>query len=248
MKKIIKLETYEEYHKDRGVQKRIINNNDYTYWNILPFLKKYFTSKMSVLDIGCGTGTLSLYLASSGSHTLGIDISKKGIEACRKNAKNLQIENAVYQVMEFPNILPKRKFDAVILSEVIEHLPDDNHALEAIYKLLKSDGVLLLSTPSLNAPLYRLGLLKDFDIEVGHLRRYKMRNLIEKCKKHNFKVIESKKTEGIFRNFLYTNSFAGNFVWIINKLHASIPLAKIDRVLINLFGESQIILVLRKTV
>jgi len=73
-----------------------------------------------------------------------------------------------------------------------------------------------------------------------------MNQLITKCKKHNFRLIEAKKVEGILRNFLFTNSIAGQFVRVINKFQLGPIISIIDEATKSLLGESQIILVLRK--
>ena len=70
-----------------------------------------------------------------------------------------------------------------------------------IRSVLKPNGLLVITTPSLNAPLYRLGLLNRFDKEVGHLRRYTLSNLISLVENNGYKVIQSGRHEGVLRNF-----------------------------------------------
>lgn len=239
---------YEKYHNKRSVQNRVVNNNNFTYYNTLKILATCLSEKKgNALDIGCGTGTLSFYLASKGYIVSGIDISKKAIEACKKNAKQLGFEKETrFEKMEFPSYTPKGKFNLVICSEIIEHIKDDEKALRKIYNLLTPKGILLLSTPSENAPLYKLGLLKKFDTEVGHLRRYTEESLIKKIKKLGFEIIDTHKTEGILRNLLFTNNIVGQFVRFINKFNLSLPVTIADNFSLKLFGESQIFVVAQK--
>jgi SAM-dependent methyltransferase len=147
--------------------------------------------------------------------------------------------------MQFPEEYPKSKFDLIVFTEVLEHLENDDLALQQIYSLLKKNGIAIVSTPSKNAPLYRLGLATQFDKKVGHLRRYTIKKLTTKCKKHGFLIIETKKTEGIIRNFLFINPTAGKFVRLV-KYSLSDLVTYIDNISLKLFGESNIFVVIKK--
>ncbi len=235
---------YENYHKKSKSQHKIISDNNFTYINILPPLNKCLTKKtIRILDIGCGSGTISLYLANKGYKVRGIDISKKAIQACKDSAKNLNIENVEFEMCEFPKEIPTGKYDLVFFSEVIEHLPNDGLALREIHKLLNPGGILFLSTPSKNAPLYRLGYAKKFDKEVGHLRRYTSEEIEKKLKKTNYLIVNVYKTESILRNFLFLNHTAGSLIRIINKLHLGGFVTIVDAFCCFLTGESQIIII-----
>lgn len=234
---------YEKYHKKSNTQEKVINDNNFTYINILPILNSYLSKKVkSILDIGCGSGTISFYLASKGYKITGIDISNKAINICNKSANKLGLKNAKFEVCEFPNKIPKSRYDLVFFSEVIEHLPNDELALQKIYKLLNPGGILFLSTPSKNAPLYRFGYAKKFDEEVGHLRRYHIEELKDKLKRSGFNVKKVYKRESILRNFLFLNSVAGKFIRFIRFFMVSI-FTRIDNSFAEISGESQIIIV-----
>lgn len=238
---------HEKYHKKTQKQLRTISPNNFTYRILLPQIEKYLNKKTtSILDIGCGAGTLCLYLANKQYQTLGVDISQKAINQCQMSARALGLQKKARFVSG--NFLTKKffqKFDLVIFTEVIEHLENDKLALKKIHSLLNKNGVLILSTPSQNAPLYKLGLLKKFDREVGHLRRYKMEELTQIIKDQGFKIVDTNKSEGIVRNFLFTNPIAGKSVRIINKFGGSF-VTFIDNISFKLFGESQLFIVAKK--
>ena len=63
--------------------------------------------------------------------------------------------------------------------------------------------ILIITTPSSNAPLYRLGLATEFDKKVGHIRRYTQSELRQKAKAAGYKIVYEQKNEGIVRNFLF---------------------------------------------
>lgn len=85
-------ETYEEYHKNAGIQREIIGRYNFDYHFVLSFIDRYLRRGMRVLDIGCGRGTISLYVASKGNEVLGIDISEEAIDAAQRSAGLLGIK------------------------------------------------------------------------------------------------------------------------------------------------------------
>ena len=240
-----KKDIHEKYHRKTNSQCKIIGKNNFTYRFILSFLDKYLRRGMKILDIGCGAGTIDFYFANKGYEITGIDISDRAISSSIETAKKLGLKNVSFRVVDFPKDKVTGKFDFVIFSEVIEHLEDDKIALTEINKLLNPQGILFLSTPSINAPLHRLGLTKKFDKEVGHLRRYEKKQLLNILESAGFKVLEIKKNEGIIRNFLFVNPIAGKLVQFI-KFYISNTVTFIDNLTIPIFGNSNWIVVARK--
>ncbi len=237
---------HEVYHNKTKEQKKIIKKNNFTYRSIIETLDKYLGPEDNILDIGCGAGTLDFYLANKGHNVVGIDISDKAIQSCVQTAKNLGLKNVQFNQANFPKETINRKFYFIICSEVIEHLEDDQLALKQISKLLKEGGILVITTPSIHAPLHKWGLTKEFDKKVGHLRRYDIEDLKEMVSESGFKIIESKITEGPLRNFLFVNPLAGKFVRVINRFFSD-PVTIMDNFTTKILGGSDIILVARKT-
>lgn len=239
---------HELYHKKTTPSLKVIKDKNFTYRLILDVINRYINQRFDVLDIGCGAGSLSFYLASKGNHVTGIDISEKAIKECVKSLKSLDLNNAEFLQSEFPEKFKlNKKFDGIIFTEVIEHLENDQHAVKKIRSLLQDDGVLILSTPSIHAPLHRLSLTKKFDKEVGHLRRYDVKNLKKLLQDNGFKIIYTKKTEGIIRNFLFVNPYAGKLVRFLNYSSIISDIATtLDNISLKLFGESNYIIVARK--
>jgi len=247
---MVKKSVYQVYHSKRKIQKRIINDSNFTYINLVSIIRNYLGKKRAgVLDIGCGVGTISYYLASKGNYVTGLDIAKNAIKIAKKNARTLHLENNIkFIVADFPKESVNEKFNLIICSEVLEHLEEGEKAIETIYELLEREGILILSTPSANAPLYRLGLLKGHDKHAGHLRRYTVDDLKGIATAVGFNILESRKTEGIFRNFLFVFPLLGSVVVkFANKLTiVSDLLTFIDNIFIRFFGESQVYLIAQK--
>ncbi len=237
---------YNKYHESKKIQKRVIKDNNFTYRNSIFVLKRYSRYSHTVLDLGSGVGTLDFYLAVRGKKIVGVEISKNAVELARENAAFLGLSESVKFIRtNIASFVSKRKFDLIICFEVLEHLQNDKKVLERTRKLLKNSGILVISVPSKNAPFYKLGFLRKFDKDVGHLRRYTLEELKKLAKGVELKVIYTDKTEGILRNFLFTNSYAGKLIRFI-KGPISDFVTFIDNLTIPVFGESQIFIVAKK--
>ena len=237
---------HEAFHLNKKLQKRIIEDNNFTYRELIRILKPYLKNCDTILDIGCGVGTIDFYLAAKGKKVTGVEISASAVSLAKENARLFNLNKKVrFITAEFPGNLPIKKYDLVIFSEVIEHLQDDKRALRDVWKVLNPNGILVITTPSKNAPLYKMGLLDTFDKSVGHLRRYTIEGLINLVKSNEYEIIDFGKNEGILRNFLFTNSIASRVLrfirWKISDL-----VTFIDNVTISLFGESDLWIVARK--
>ena len=124
---------------DHGLQDPIV----LAAWTKL--LKAHLPSgKVSVLDIGCGTGSLSVVIAGLGHDVTGIDFSPEMIAHAQAKAKAAQ-HSIQFQVMDaaFPEF-PDQQFEVIICRHLLWALPDIDHVLERWVRLLKAQGRLLL--------------------------------------------------------------------------------------------------------
>ncbi len=243
-------EKYNNFHFKSKTQSNIIKSNNFTYKFILRVINRVIADRRNlyILDYGCGVGALSLYFASLDNKVIGIDVSSKAINIARESSKIIGYTNKPYfftLTEGFKNIADK-KFDLIICTEVIEHVKDDSNLVRYFSKHLGSGGNIIISTPSLNAPLYKLGLLKGFDKRVGHFRRYTVESLQSLFKKNKFSVLRIEKHESILRNLFFTNTFSGKFVSLFNLPILNDLINAIDEILVKVFGESQIVFVLKK--
>lgn len=243
---MIKGKKYDLFHKTTLVQHRVINERNFTYGTIIKIINNFLKPPKTILDIGCGSGTLALYLASKGNYVMGVDISKKAIDVCKRSTRLLGFEKTThFSVMDFPQESINKRFEFIICSEVLEHLEDDKAALKEIFSLLKAEGYALLSVPSRNSLFFRLGLTKNFDKKVGHLRRYDLDEFLKICKNAGFMIVVSKKNEGVLRNLLFINPVAGKLIRFIKFFLVDV-VTFLDGIFLKMFGESQIIVVVQK--
>lgn len=116
---------------------------------ILEQIKKRKLNELDILDVGCGGGLVCEPLARLGANLTGIDFVKNNISIANKHAKknNLKI-NYICQDIEKLNI--KKKYDVILLLEVLEHLNDWRQSLRNIVSNLNKGGVLIISTINRN--------------------------------------------------------------------------------------------------
>lgn len=229
---------YDNFHVAPKLQKKIISRNNFTYRYLIDIFEQLDLKPNSkILDYGSGVGTIDFYLASKGLIVDGLEVSKKALQISEMSAIKIGVDDKVKFFNTTKKI--KIKYDVIICSEVIEHVQKYNELLRKLKTYLKKGGYLLITTPSINAPLYKMNLLNDFDKEVGHVRRYDHKLLTKEIKKLGLKIIFIHKKEGILRNSLFTLS---KLKWIVKFLKG--PLSDlftiIDEQLVKLFGESSI--------
>lgn len=112
---------------------------------IIPYVRN-----KSILDIGCaGEGDvahlkdnwLHAYLAAKADYCLGIDHNEQTVKLIRSMGYDAIVGDA-------QGFLIARQFDVVVAADILEHLHDLKGFFNSVNKALKSDGILLLTTPN----------------------------------------------------------------------------------------------------
>jgi SAM-dependent methyltransferase len=104
----------------------------------------------ALLDLGCWVGFLLAEARERGWRTLGVEPSEFASGYARDR---LGLEVIRAGLLEAD--LPERQFDAVVMGDVIEHIPDAAGALDRIGRLLRPGGVLHLALPNAGSRLAR---------------------------------------------------------------------------------------------
>ena len=113
-----------------------------------------FAAGKQVLDIACGEGYGSDILSRTAKKVYGCDVSKEAVEWARKKYAVSDID---FEIMDIGNIkFENEAFDLITCFETIEHVSDEAaaKAVKDFARVLKKDGILLISTPSTESPLH----------------------------------------------------------------------------------------------
>ena len=114
---------------------------------------------LSVLDIGCGGGLVCEPLARLGARVTGIDPAAENIAAAKAHASAAGLDIA-YEVATAEEMATRRaRYDAVLLLEVVEHVPDVAKFVRSVAPLVKPGGLMILSTLNRTLKAYALAII-----------------------------------------------------------------------------------------
>jgi len=99
-----------------------------------------------VLDIASGSGYGTQMLAKEAKFVYGVDINETAINYAKKNYNAKNIEYKVGNGETIP--LPDKSVDVVITFETIEHIADYKKFMQEVSRVLKTDGLAVVSTPN----------------------------------------------------------------------------------------------------
>ena len=113
---------------------------------ILDTLKNNLPPQSVVLAVGCGNGVISRSLGEAGYNVYGIDVSEKAIERAKELNTFPNVRFAVVSAEQL--IAEEKKYDAIICSEVLEHLNKPGDLLNTLSQSLTNTGVLIVTVPN----------------------------------------------------------------------------------------------------
>lgn len=162
-----------------------------------------------VLDLGCGEGrhVHGLYIIG-GLDIVGVDLHEPSLKKAAEGIEFLQkdaIDEASYVKFETGDATALRfednSFDAIICSEVLEHLPDYDAAIAEMRRVLKPDGKLCISVPHAWPERICWNLApppNGYAFEPGgHIRIFDEVDLKVSVERHGFKLFRRHHAHGI---------------------------------------------------
>lgn len=161
------------------------NFNRWMYDTVKPFCSG------KILEIGSGIGNISAcFLADNQPITLS-DMDKGYVLQLQEKFGGFQNLEGVYHLdfsdpqlkEKYPELLGQ--FDTVFALNVLEHVADENQAMQNAFQLLKKGGKVVILVPAFQA------LYNQFDVQLEHHRRYVPRSLKAVFEKSGFRVVHS---------------------------------------------------------
>lgn len=130
---------HDKYQSSKAFEER------FAIWTGL--FERYVHSTDRVIDLGCGSGIFSNYLAEKGCTVTGIDGSAAMIALCERLKTSA---SALYVRDSLPLAEPVRFAyqDVALMSSVLEYLVEPGEMLAQVKTLLKSNGLLIVSIPN----------------------------------------------------------------------------------------------------
>ncbi len=180
----------------------------------IDYILKYFKKGKHFLDIGCGDGLFMSHLNSNlaknhKKELWGVDYSHYKLKQAKKaghKVKHCDLEQGIP--------FKDQSFDVIYAAELIEHLYDPDKFLEECRRILKKNGVVVISTPNLHAwynrALFALGIqplfyevstrsphigsgplkkIKKGKVPVGHVRVFSPASLKDMLVAEGFEIL-----------------------------------------------------------
>jgi 2-polyprenyl-3-methyl-5-hydroxy-6-metoxy-1,4-benzoquinol methylase len=174
-----------------------------TRLEMLPFIPK---SAKRILDVGCGQGNFSAYLAKEGVEVWGVEVNQQPAkEACKKLFKVItkSLDEALSEI-------PNDYFDVIIFNDVLEHLLHPWEDLKNIKSKLTKEGVVVSSIPNVrySKNLFNLLFKKNWKyteqgiLDSTHFRFFTKKS-IKALYKENGYTIQKMKGINVTKSFLF---------------------------------------------
>jgi ubiquinone/menaquinone biosynthesis C-methylase UbiE len=178
-----------------------------------------------ILDCACGRGYyLNMFRYVSSCKLVGLELDWSVIQKAQRNVGHLLdilLTNANIYHLPYPD----NGFDAVILSEILEHIACDVDGLREVYRVLKPGGVVVITVPNANYPFWWDPINKTLEtlfythigkgplagIWANHIRLYTPEQLRESVLSAGFQIEE----ERAFTH--YSFPFIHNLVYGLGK-------------------------------
>jgi len=165
-----------------------------------------FLRDKTVVDIGCGARKGPFIVSKTSKEVVGLDVSTEAVVYSAKAwpEKNIKYVASDAQKLAFKNNL----FDAALSFEVIEHIDNYSEYLKEVFRVLKKDGIFIVSTPnrliaSPNGVFSNTDHIREFDLEELKeiLKKFfpqvviygqsvsQRAKVVEECRKKNLQLI-----------------------------------------------------------
>lgn len=130
-----------------------------------------------ILDAGCGTGFAGRSLVECGA-VIGLDASRYAFD----ESSSAEI-NCLALIDKAP--FPDNTFDLVVAMDLVEHLDDDQSAINEMYRVCKDGGYLFITVPAYQR------MWSAHDVSLEHKRRYSLNVIIAKIRQSGFEIEKS---------------------------------------------------------
>jgi SAM-dependent methyltransferase len=131
-----------------------------------------------IAEFGCGHGLLQLQIEEAyGREVTGFDLNEI---ALKQNVSRRSTINCYDILQKIPAL--RRRFDLILLFDVLEHISDEDSFLNALLFHLSPGGKLIINVPA------GMWAFSPYDVAAGHVRRYSIRSLRNAATRSNLEI------------------------------------------------------------
>jgi len=135
--------SFKPLHKFNPIRIKYIKENIIKHFKIKS--KNTPLKNINILDVGCGGGLISVPMKKLGANVVGIDASLKNINVAKIYSKQNNLE--IKYICSSPEKLKiNKKFDVLLMLEIVEHVDDINLFIKQSSKFLKKNGLMFIAT------------------------------------------------------------------------------------------------------
>jgi len=110
--------------------------------------RRVSAADLSILEIACGVGGITLPLARLGARVRALDIDRGDVERLVARARELRFHDLTAAVEDAFTFRHDERYDVIVASEVMEHVLDPDALLDNIVRHLSPDGLVIITTPN----------------------------------------------------------------------------------------------------
>lgn len=151
------------------------------------------TNESTILEIGCGSGGSACYIDECKEY-IGTDLSEVAVS--QANIDYINKPNFKFMAMDAMKLqFEEDRFDVVIAREVIEHLPNPIDCIKEAFRVLKSGGIFVVTSPnrdSLHLRVNRMLGYEDFKCSFDHIKEFTFQEAAEMLTEVGFKIQDTK--------------------------------------------------------
>ena len=148
--------SFKPLHKFNPIRIKYIKENIIKHFKIKS--KNEPLKGIDILDVGCGGGLISVPMRKLGANVVGIDASSKNINVSKIYSKKNNLE--IKYICSSPEKLKiKKKFDVLLMLEIVEHVNDINLFVKQSVKFLKKNGLMFIATLNKTLKSYAFAII-----------------------------------------------------------------------------------------
>ncbi|MBL7197993.1 MAG: class I SAM-dependent methyltransferase [Candidatus Omnitrophica bacterium] len=148
-----------------------------------------YKKRLKIIDLGCGDGILSQYVAANGRlDVIGVDSDFERLKRAKKIVDNKKIKLIEADLVNL--CFRNSEADVILLHHVIEHIDDVSKVLKNCFGLLRGGGFLILGIPNENSVFGKISrfLHKKLYEKGEHVNFYSERSILTILNENGFKI------------------------------------------------------------